>query len=508
MIKKQTRTIIVCGILFILLLVGYIVYSALIGGDESGDTEPPELLQGELLGFNNRIFIYPQIESSDISSIEVHNEFGGYTFYKGYKGDNKTFYIKGMEGAPYSQEALSALSVSTGYTLSLKRLDDPSSDLSDYGLDSSDEPAYFILTRKNGVKHTVYIGDLIPTGGGYYARYEGRDAVYVLDNALQSTVLSDIKTMIQPKLGWPITSSTDYAKIDDFVFVKEGEPFISIDTVIKEGGDTDGGYTYKITYPAGLELQDTAYTSILQIFTDFGGEETVLCGDEITDMTADEMNEKYGIDTKSPYYYIGYKLNDVDTAVFFSKPNDDGYMYAYSTTFNLVAKINLSKLPFLSWNIKEFMKTAVFASDINTVSKITLKGEIKNKAENLLLDAHFVLSGEGEKIKIFENGSETSYDADELKNFRQFYKSLLSIKLRDYADETDISKMELLAELDIEYDDGEKKEIKFYSYSTRRCFYTVNGKGEFYVLRDEVEKIIRDGDRILKDLPVDSDTKN
>ena len=41
-------------------------------------------------------------------------------------------------------------------------------------------------------------------------------------------------------------------------------------------------------------------------------------------------------------------------------------------------------------------------------------------------------------------------------------------------------------------------EFAFYPYHTRRCFYTLNGKGEFYVLKDGVEKIVNDAIRITK----------
>lgn len=33
---------------------------------------------------------------------------------------------------------------------------------------------------------------------------------------------------------------------------------------------------------------------------------------------------------------------------------------------------------------------------------------------------------------------------------------------------------------------------EFYNYSTRRCYFTINGVGEFYCLRDKVEMILSD----------------
>ena len=93
-----------------------------------------------------------------------------------------------------------------------------------------------------------------------------------------------------------------------------------------------------------------------------------------------------------------------------------------------------------------------------------------------------------------------------MKNFRQFYKTLLSIKLEGYADSTATD--ELLLTLRYTTDAGKVWEFKFYPYSTRRCFYTVNGNGEFYVLRDILDKAISDSRRVVEGLTVDSWAKN
>ena len=57
-------------------------------------------------------------------------------------------------------------------------------------------------------------------------------------------------------------------------------------------------------------------------------------------------------------------------------------------------------------------------------------------------------------------------------------------------------------------DDGLVFEYKFYPYSTRRCYFTINGEGEFYVLRDSVEKAISDTVKMLNGEIVDSWAKN
>ena len=51
---------------------------------------------------------------------------------------------------------------------------------------------------------------------------------------------------------------------------------------------------------------------------------------------------------------------------------------------------------------------------------------------------------------------------------------------------------------------GETTEFKFYQYTTRRAFVTVNGIGEFYCYVDLMEKIISDTEKVLDGMDIDS----
>ena len=118
--KKQKLTIIICASVFAVLLVVYLAVIRPLLKTATAETKPPELLEGEVLGANNRVLMFPHTEKADILSIEVHNEKGTYKFYRGFNGDNDNFYIEGMEGAPYSLELLSSLVVSSASAASEK----------------------------------------------------------------------------------------------------------------------------------------------------------------------------------------------------------------------------------------------------------------------------------------------------------------------------------------------------------------------------------------------------
>ena len=509
-IIKQRTTIIICAIAFVFLLVLYFAVVKPLLKEEIEEIDPPTLLEGEVLGLNNRILLFPQAQMADILSIEVHNEHGTFTFYRGYKGDNKNFYIKDMEGAPYNLDMFTSLAVNAGYPLSMKRLDDMNKDLSVYGLAESDSPAWFLLTRMDGKTHKVFIGDKIKTGGGYYCLYEGRDAVYILDATIESTLLADVKTLITPNLGYPI-STDEFRNVEDFQIIKNGKHFVSIDTVpFEEGGEEDGMVKYSLEYPTGYTLNISTYTMLLQAFTNFSGGETVACGNDVIDLDAAMLKEKYRIDLENPYYFVHYKCSDIDTYITFSEPDENGDMYAYSSIYNLVAKTNINSATFIEWGLINFVQPTVFSQNINDVSKIEISGKIDNGEEKLDVDAYFTLEGEGDTLKVKPNGSNTAYDADSLNYFRKLYNVMLLIRIQDYSDITDITapNVKELATMKVELDDGEILEYKFYSYSTRRCFYTVNGKGEFYVHRDAVEKLLRDTNNMLLGRPIEPEAKN
>ncbi|MCL2518332.1 MAG: DUF4340 domain-containing protein, partial [Oscillospiraceae bacterium] len=157
MIKKQQTKIMIFGAAAIVLIFVYflIIAPMVERAIQPAEIEIPNLLDGEVLGIQNRILLMEHIEQADIQSIEVHNNKGSYAFDR-----NKTdeFKIRDNEDAPYNKEAFSSLVVSTGYPLSMLRLLEECDDMSEYGLDASDDPAWYKITKIDGTEHIVYIG--------------------------------------------------------------------------------------------------------------------------------------------------------------------------------------------------------------------------------------------------------------------------------------------------------------------------------------------------------------
>ena len=211
----------------------------------------------EVLDYGQKVLIFKELTydmestkdmSKVIKSIEVHNSYGEFKFIRHNSTENKDlnnyFYIDKHDKTDYDLNSLAQLAVSCGYTISMLRLENPVKlengeiDYSEYGLTEETrtktetdengkeieikydyEPAWYVITTMTGESHKVYIGDMTATGTGYYAKYEGRDTIYVLSDAENSLtgkrgftdiVLEKIEKMITPTIVSPMGATTYY----------------------------------------------------------------------------------------------------------------------------------------------------------------------------------------------------------------------------------------------------------------------------------------------------------
>lgn len=477
MIKKQKLTIIICAISIIVLGILYFsVISPIINHSE--DKKIPDLLEGESYDeAKDKIRIFPLIEKDDVTKLTVHNKTGEYGFYH---DDDGEFYLSEYKGTPYSKQFFTTLMSATRDTLALDRVTTDTSDLKKYGLDPSDYPAWFEISNKNKDNYKVFIGNMIPTGGGYYVKLETRDAVYVLDTTL-AYALKSANEYVTPLLSMP-TDSKDYFQTQLFTLSVDGTPYISVEFMNEsERAATASTSYYKMLVPENYTPSSANYEQMLKTFNSFEGTETVKFGKSDEAMSKEELAE-YGINIDKPKYEIYYKYQGVDNYVAISAQNEDGTYYAYSLMFNILAKVSNETLQFLSWDFIDFLDKPMFQKNINDIAEITIKG--KNIEETYTLD------GKDQSLYVIPESTGKPFAEEELKSFKQLYIKLLSLSLEDYADST--STDEWTMTFTVKTRQGLEFEYSFYNYSTRRCYFTINGRGEFYVLRDRVEKILSD----------------
>ena len=488
MLKKQKLIIIISAVLIAVLAI---IYFAAVAPmlKETETEEIPELLEGETYSeAYSKIMIFPKVEQADIKEIKIHNAYGDYGFYQGSNGE---FYLTGYEGTTFGNDKFTSLAASIRLPMAIDRVTEKPEDLSKYGLDPADDPAYYIITDVNDVSYKMFIGDALPTSGGYYAMLDGRDVVYALDSTTKYILMSK-ESYITPLLSMP-TQSDDYYKIENFTLGKDGETFIAIDFMDEQERTKTASTTYyKMLFPGDYVPSSSNYDHIIKKFNALEGTEVLAFGNVKDGMSAEEL-KKYRLD--EPKYELYYRYSGVDNYVLISDKNEDGSYNAYSVMFNIVAKVDAETFDFLEWEFIDFVDKPMFQKNINDIDTIEIIGK----------DVHetFTITGKDTELKVTPKSTLTALTANQLASFKKIYVKLLSLSLEDYteSDSTD----EWVMTYKVTTRGGLEYEYSFYSYSTRRCYYTVNGEGEFYVLRDRVEKILSDTSLLMSGGEVTSD---
>lgn len=165
--------------------------------------------------------------------------------------DGEQFYIADHQILTFDPDKFSYLVVSTGYPLSSKKVQTGLSEeeLEEYGLAESQNPVHYELVTIEGVKYTVYIGDRIPSNGGYYMRNADRSTVYIVaDNSYYSpgaVIHQPLEYYVDPTICTPVESTYTYTYIDGFTVFKDGKFIDTAGEVVKAGQIVDVTYTIR-----------------------------------------------------------------------------------------------------------------------------------------------------------------------------------------------------------------------------------------------------------------------
>ena len=471
------KRIISLSVLGVLLLALVIVYFAVIAPAtrpaEKEDAAPPVLLEGESLGANNRIFLYPEITKDDVNEIRIHNPLSDYTFYHAKDGN---FYIKGSKNTPYDTSAFETqILACSRYALAVQRVSENESDLAKFGLDK--ENTYYEISNKTGDKYKVYIGDKIVTGGGFYCRAEGRNAVYIMDTGYEAFI-KDERDILSPLLSLQM-SENDYYTCQSCCIWRNGEKFIDVDFQTADDRALNGTSSqYFMNYPEGYAPSTTKYQEILQSLSNFEGKKVLEFGNADEILPAETL-EKYGL--TNPYYLVSYVYNGVENLVMLSEKNEDGDYYAYSVLFNTVVLIGPDKAGFVDWDIMLLIDRPIFQVSILNLDSLEI-----DSFDGKGVRKFTPVAGKDNLESLFGPDGQ-KYSDEQATNFKRLYQKMLEIKLEDHTD-SDSTDDEILY-FKASAKTGQVYEYRFYAYTTRRCYFTINGKGEFYCLRDSVELV-------------------
>lgn len=515
MVKKQKIMIVSFAcVALVMTLLYFIVLAPMVAKKQEPESVIPEtLVDGEVYDSDGAsILIFPHTEKKNIKSIEVHNSFGSFVCMRAE--EENTFYIEEHMQVPFATETLTQLVVDAGYPTIIRRLTTECEDWSVYGLAEEDNPAYYTLTNLEGETHTVYIGDRAPTEGAFYCRYKDRDCVYVVSSEIEYTLLSPVTSLLSPLLGYPIPQN-EVAMVDEFIMLKNGKPFVSINYKPIEG-DEMALSAYEMIYPANYIVNDDNYASILlSSFTTLQGYSVVAAGGPDGLLRADEEQmAKYGFyDLQNVPYEIYYTYGDINTIISFTESGMDGYYFAYSYLYDTIVLIEAATVPYLEWDMLEYIDSNLFSCYIADIDYIKVEGNLEYKKQTYHVDEKIryrqVAVGTSTKLQCtaLSTGRVFTGNDPNQNPMQEFYGTVLTLKIQGYMKDEGVDIPELqdpYATLTIVKLNGETTVYKFYKYSSERCYYTVNGEGEFYTLRREVDKLMIDAVRGVNGLKVES----
>lgn len=422
-----------------------------------------------------RIYMFPMIESGNVAEIAITNEHGTFGFY--YDSSDGEYYMTGSKGTPYNKTSYSTMIAAARNPLTLERISTNTDELSAYGLDSP--LASYVITDKAGNSYTVLIGDMLVTGGGYYCMVKDGPAVYALDSSM-GVFGARPEQFVTPLLSFPI-SENDYYMTEEFTLKVDGEVFVSCGYLDEaERVKTASNSIYEMYEPAGYVPSNTNYNNLLKTFVAFQGVEVMEFGPFGEVMNSMELG-KFNLSV--PKYEIYYRYKGVDNYVYVSERNEDGSYYAYSLLFNIIARVDAETLKWLEWDFIDFVDKPLFQKNIVDIASIRIEGNGVDETFN-------ITGSEASTIGVIPESTGKPFDAAGVESFKNLYLKLLGLTIENYTESS--STDEWVMRLTVTTDQGYEYVYDFYNYSTRRCYFTIDGEGEFYCLRDKVEKILSD----------------
>jgi hypothetical protein len=541
---------------FVLLLVLYFAVLSPFFSEEGPETPGTTVSTkpGEGAGLvNGMVMMFPRVERSSMASLRVFNNYnektGKYEEYcftkdtedKDQDGDTADFIIEGHPVNIYNEEKFSQLVVDAGYTLCLGRLD--ALDFSEgadpvyarYGLSESQHPTYYVLTTHTGESYKVYIGAKSPDGN-YYARLEGREAVYVLYSTLKNSLLAPLSFFVEPGLTFEGDTTYGYIYIRNFSIFHDrslvdgmfgdgaekpsfGEgstldPFVMFTFLNSTDRDVyHASSVYAMLHPSNAyTADDIAVDAALQKLPGLTGTEVLKLGLSDTDFAEGGLLEHvaYTIYYEMPYN-ITYDENEdpypgsyIKNVLFITplSPEDNTYTVGSlsyrddgEVFYNMIAKVEYKNLSFVEYSLFDWIMDEMFSVSIDNVAGMefssaygdyvfSLEGDGTSGQVVYELHSGFRWEYKGRKFPFAVN--EQGY-CEDISQFRDLYLLLLQL---DYGGEiaTDGWSEEEIAALMandsaciltfiLTLEDGREMTYRFYPYTERHCMVSVSGDG-------------------------------
>ena len=408
MSRESRNKIIIISILAAVLVGLIFVYifavAPLLEPEPEVPTPPPYVAPGEGLYNNLMVTVYPQLDKSNITYLEISNKNGTYAFHKYYDNtmEAEDMRIKGHEAIDFDQSLYSMLIayvyLPVSYQSNIEK-NAPMRGVSDeqmriYGVTEDTCQASYTVGYEDGSGetkyHTVYIGHATYTDETtYYVALKGRNSVYRFhQEGVETCMMAGIEDYLSPLVYRKFKNTqTAMLSIDRFGLgiIRKGTDTPELLVQIEKNHRTLDGTSnmYDLLYQSrGTGKITKTGASAEQVSNAFTALYTTLMGDKVVCLapTAEDF-EKYGLGIDDECYLIeAYFLNldengneieggEQDSFAIRMSQLIDGYYYTLSSAYGegntMIIRIPQSTLTFLGTDDKAIFEWA--GTDISSL---------------------------------------------------------------------------------------------------------------------------------------------
>lgn len=452
--KKQMRNMIValCVVLALaagVLIVKFAAPKASGGGSSSSSAASITLLKEP---------------AANVTQLQVKNSAGGFVIHQPASGK---YTVDGLNGIPLYTSAISTALKDASTVSAAKLVEKASSNLSQYGLSN---PAATFTATISGHTYSFNIGSKASGGDGYYLCKAGNNDVYKANTDITTYFLGSNLSFVDKTLVAVPTGQT----VSDILLEGTARPQpIELKAQNSASSGTSSSATYTMVSPRTYNLDTDKVNSITGALSSLSASDVV----SLSPSTADK--DRYGL-SKPPYTMkITYGQTSV-TIDFGNKfnANSTDYLPVMIEGRNIIYKIEASTVSFYNDQLSDICSRNLFNENLDSVKSLTVTSGNSSYT--------FEVTGTGNSLK-------ASYQSKSLKtdNMQNFYQTLESVGSEGAA--TRPSGGQVYAHVEVTFKDQTKAPVKmdFLSMNDRDCYWSMNGQGDFYVLRSDVDKVVK-----------------
>jgi hypothetical protein len=177
----------------------------------------------------------------------------------------------------------------------------------------------------------------------------------------------------------------------------------------------------------------------------------------------------------------------------------------------MIVEIDQKYLPFLEWKDTKWLSYDFAPFNIAFIKELELKTSEFHYTflcDNSKSDCNEKVQSDKMEVTLKETGATV-----DLGQFRDYFIALVWTQFDGEADISEEDAKALISDdknlmFTMRYKTGYREtEFKFYRYSERRVYVTVNGIGGLYIVVPQVEKLIADAQKILTGEPIEGDSR-